>query len=262
MGLPGHGYRSTTINSDFISWAPGLPISEIVSRSYSEVAPVQVTQYGCPAEALGQRLEPLETLTSLETKAIATSADSQSRRGWSLFCMRGDPKVTKDVEQMYKTIIRIRDKISFGVPTIATVNELEKIPTLPDVVSSMENWWKNNPDELHFSGHVCITTLPDDRYPSIPDQDPCQRRVRELFMDYSWKLVNAGPRDPRKKTTNTILSGETSVGKSSVINLISGRKVAGVSSGVVDCTMAPTPYDLTLDSTGRRPTSTTSRTVY
>ncbi|KIJ10294.1 hypothetical protein PAXINDRAFT_37229, partial [Paxillus involutus ATCC 200175] len=43
-----------------------------------------------------------------------------------------------------------------------------------------------------------------------------------------------------------ILFGEAGVGKSSVINLIAGKEIAKVSSDIDGCTMASTPYDLTL----------------
>ncbi|KAF8836416.1 hypothetical protein BDN67DRAFT_911232, partial [Paxillus ammoniavirescens] len=47
---------------------------------------------------------------------------------------------------------------------------------------------------------------------------------------------------------NIVLFGETGVGKSSVINLIARKNVAQVSSDVDGCTMASTPYDITLDN--------------
>ncbi|KAG1716108.1 hypothetical protein ID866_1080, partial [Astraeus odoratus] len=49
-------------------------------------------------------------------------------------------------------------------------------------------------------------------------------------------------------TLNVILFGETGVGKSSVINLITGRKVAEVSPDVEGCTMNSKDYEFTLGS--------------
>ncbi|KAG8214127.1 hypothetical protein J3R82DRAFT_10890 [Butyriboletus roseoflavus] len=50
----------------------------------------------------------------------------------------------------------------------------------------------------------------------------------------------------RACTPNVLIFGETGVGKSSVINLIAGERLADVSAGASSCTMEATSYDVVL----------------
>jgi len=50
----------------------------------------------------------------------------------------------------------------------------------------------------------------------------------------------------RTHTPNVLIVGETGVGKSSVINLIAGEKLANVSSSATGCTLDATSYDVVL----------------
>ncbi|KIJ19076.1 hypothetical protein PAXINDRAFT_128385 [Paxillus involutus ATCC 200175] len=166
-----------------------------------------------------------------------------------VFCMRGISAVTKGVKQTYETIIRIRNKVSRGVRIVAVVTELEKRSTSPDVVPSMEAWWKSNPDglsELTFSGHACITTLTDgDSYPSIPGRyDHCQRLVRELILKYSLPPCRAP-----SGHIHIMLFGETGVGKSSLINLLAGWQIAETSPDTGACTLDAEEYQFQLGRT-------------
>ncbi|KIK99104.1 hypothetical protein PAXRUDRAFT_587962 [Paxillus rubicundulus Ve08.2h10] len=61
-----------------------------------------------------------------------------------------------------------------------------------------------------------------------------------------------GARDPHIRKINIVLFGEAGVGKSSVINLIAGKEVAGVSADADGYTVAPTPYDITLGNNNIR----------
>ncbi|KIK76433.1 hypothetical protein PAXRUDRAFT_170015 [Paxillus rubicundulus Ve08.2h10] len=158
-----------------------------------------------------------------------------------IFCMRGISRVTKVVKKTYGTIIDIRDKVSPVVPIVAAVTELEKRSALPDVISSMEEWWRGDPDglsDLTFSGHACITTLTDDCYPSIPGRyDHCQQLVRELIMAHS-----LAPCHVASNHLHIMLFGETGVGKSSLINLLAGWHIADVSPDSGTCTLAAKEY--------------------
>jgi predicted GTPase len=158
-----------------------------------------------------------------------------------IFCMRGISRVTKGVKQTYGTIINIRDKVSPGVPVVAAVTELEKKSSLPDVLSSMEEWWRGDPDglsDLAFSGHACITTLTDECYPSIPGRhDHCQQLVRQLIMDHSLLPCHVA-----SNHLHIMLFGETGVGKSSLINLLAGWRIADVSPDTGTCTLAAKEY--------------------
>jgi len=49
---------------------------------------------------------------------------------------------------------------------------------------------------------------------------------------------------------NIIVFGETGTGKSSIINMLEGRSIAGVSSGASGCTFYSCPYEVKLKSSG------------
>ncbi|KAF8836097.1 hypothetical protein BDN67DRAFT_363658 [Paxillus ammoniavirescens] len=165
-----------------------------------------------------------------------------------VFCMRGISRVTKGVKQTYDTVIGIRDKVSPGVPVVAVVTELEKKSSLPDVVSSMEEWWTSDPDglsDLAFPGHACITTLTDDCHPIVPGRrDHCQQLVRQLITDHSLP-----PCYFPSKHLHIMLFGETGVGKSSLINLLAGWQIAEVSPDSGACTLTAREYQFQLGPT-------------
>ncbi|KIK75082.1 hypothetical protein PAXRUDRAFT_835806, partial [Paxillus rubicundulus Ve08.2h10] len=165
-----------------------------------------------------------------------------------VFCMRGISRVTKGVKQTYDTVVGIRDKISPGVPIVAVVTELEKRSTVPDVISSMEEWWQNNPDglsDLTFSGHACITTLTDDCHPIVSGRyNDCQQLARKLITDHSLP-----PCYFPSKHLHIMLFGETGVGKSSLINLLAGWQIAEVSPDSSACTLAAREYQFQLGPT-------------
>ncbi|KAF9222624.1 hypothetical protein BS17DRAFT_818427 [Gyrodon lividus] len=124
-----------------------------------------------------------------------------------------------------------------------------------------------NSGDASQDGNVAGLSHPSNQAePGVPDPNP------HLFLLQSGPSPNAGDASqdgsvaglshPSKQvehlervsdsnigpahTINIILFGETGVGKSSVINLIAGKEVAKVSSDVDGCTMASTPYDVTL----------------
>jgi predicted GTPase len=159
------------------------------------------------------------------------------------FCIRGGPKVTN---KTYNAIISIRDKLSPRFPIVAVVTHLEKMSTA--VVSSMDAWWTSSRDglsKLTFSGHACITTLTDDCYPRMPGRhDQCQRLVRELITTYSLP-----PYYVPLNHLHIMLFGETGVGKSSLINLLTGWHAAEVSPNFGACTMDAKEYQFQLGPT-------------
>ena len=65
---------------------------------------------------------------------------------------------------------------------------------------------------------------------------------QEHHQHYSFLSVH-----PDRRPKNVILFGETGVGKSSVINLMTGNEVAGVSSGLEGCTLDAKAYPFTFD---------------
>ncbi|KAF9230388.1 P-loop containing nucleoside triphosphate hydrolase protein [Melanogaster broomeanus] len=139
-----------------------------------------------------------------------------------IVCMRGISRIIESMKQTYDTILAIRNKISPAARVIAVITELEKRSTAPDVLSSMEKWWKSNAGGLsnqgmEFSAHACITTVNDDCHPPIDGRrSQCQRLI--------------------------MLFGETGVGKSSLVNLLAGEAIADVSPDSVACTMHSKEY--------------------
>ena len=162
-----------------------------------------------------------------------------------VICMRGLPAgVTKGMKQTYDTIVRIRDKVAPNVPLVAAITELEKISaSLPDIIPSMEEWWRKNVAalskyEMEFSGHACITTLPDNCHPMLPGRrELCQGLVRHLLVEA------ASPKLPR----NIVIAGGIGVGKSALVNLVLGLDRAPVASDVDPVTTTTGCYDWETD---------------
>ncbi|KAH0827305.1 P-loop containing nucleoside triphosphate hydrolase protein [Lanmaoa asiatica] len=156
-----------------------------------------------------------------------------------VLCMRGLPRVTKGMKQTYDTIVRIRDKVSPDVPLVAAITDLEKRSTSPDIIPSMDEWWTSNVVALTdfnmaFSGHACITTLPDNCHPKLPGRrELCQGLVRHLIVE------GVSP----KLARNIVITGESGVGKSSLVNLVLGSERAVVANDVSPVTTATGHYD-------------------
>ncbi|KIM53642.1 hypothetical protein SCLCIDRAFT_1222609 [Scleroderma citrinum Foug A] len=162
-----------------------------------------------------------------------------------ILCFRGT-KITKVMQQTYMVIKGICAKVSSHVPVAAVITELEKMAPRQD---GMENWWKDNQSTLtnhgmKFAGHACITTLTDECHPPTPGRyRECQMAVHALILRCSLP-----PRSTSRQDINAILFGETGVGKSSLINLITGREVAAISADVPRCTMDSKEYTFDIGS--------------
>ena len=143
------------------------------------------------------------------------------------------------MKQTYDTIVRIRDKVAPDLPLVAVITDLEKRSALPDIISSMDEWWTNNVATLHefnmvFSAHACITTLPDTSHPELPGRrELCQRLVRYLIVD------GVSP----KLTRNIVIAGEIGFGKSSLVNLVLNSERAVVANDVSPVTTTSSYYD-------------------
>ncbi|KAF8134420.1 hypothetical protein EV363DRAFT_1562009 [Boletus edulis] len=79
-----------------------------------------------------------------------------------------------------------------------------------------------------------------------------EKHLQEVLMDNYRVIVEDGKccipskRVQRTCTPNVLIVGETGVGKSSVINLIAGEKLADVSSSATGCTLDATSYNVVL----------------
>ncbi|KAJ8597347.1 hypothetical protein M405DRAFT_555311 [Rhizopogon salebrosus TDB-379] len=90
-----------------------------------------------------------------------------------LYCIRG-PSIPSVLPRDYKYFTSI---VGTRVPIALVVNGLE------GSLNTMDNWWKKNKRGLervgmHFSKHVCITSLPDH-----PDTSRSREAVRSLVCD-------------------------------------------------------------------------------
>jgi len=162
-----------------------------------------------------------------------------------ILCFRGT-KITKAMQQIYMVIKGICAKVSCHIPVAAVITELEKMAPTQD---GMENWWTNNQSMLtdygmKFAGHACITTLPDECHPPTPGRyRECQVAVHKLI-----RRGSLPPRSTSPQNINVILFGETGVGKSSLINLITGQEVAAISADAPRCTMDSKEYTFDIGS--------------
>jgi len=162
-----------------------------------------------------------------------------------ILCFRGT-KITKAMQQIYMVIKGICAKVSCHIPVAAVITELEKMAPTQD---GMENWWTNNQSMLtdygmKFAGHACITTLPDECHPPTPGRyRECQVAVHKLIRRGSLPPSSTSPQN-----INVILFGETGVGKSSLINLITGQEVAAISADAPRCTMDSKEYTFDIGS--------------
>jgi len=104
----------------------------------------------------------------------------------------------------------------------------------------MEGWWGENEKTIEtmkmtFDGHACVTS--------------CKGRNNMYGEEYKesaekvWSLVteHCGPRH------NIILFGEGGCGKSSIVNMIVGKDVAKVSSGLEGCTFENDAYNAIIE---------------
>ncbi|KAF8441760.1 P-loop containing nucleoside triphosphate hydrolase protein [Boletus edulis BED1] len=167
-----------------------------------------------------------------------------------IICFRGISKIMTATKRTYDLVMKIRDKFSPATPVVAIITELEGRSTTFDTARSMEEWWATNAGvlsdyEMSFSGHACISTLPDDCHPQIPGRrELCRELTRNLIMNQSLH-----PRTVPPKDLHVLLFGETGVGKSSLINLLAGWQIASVSPDSAPCTLDSSEYQFQLGST-------------
>ncbi|KAF9233497.1 P-loop containing nucleoside triphosphate hydrolase protein [Melanogaster broomeanus] len=186
-------------------------------------------------------------------RSLFTALDRGAGVHLLIVCMRGISRIIESMKQTYDAILAIRNKISPATRVIAVITELEKRSTVPDVLSSMEKWWKSNAGGLsdqgmEFSAHACITTVNDDCHPPIDGRrSQCRELVRDIIRNY-YVL----PRHVPSKDLQIMLFGETGVGKSSLVNLLAGEAIADVSPDSVACTMHSKEYQFHVGPTSIR----------
>ncbi|KDQ59852.1 hypothetical protein JAAARDRAFT_33424 [Jaapia argillacea MUCL 33604] len=75
----------------------------------------------------------------------------------------------------------------------------------------------------------------------------CQSSPTKSPPDANDGINQNGPSSDGSRTANVIIFGESGVGKSSIVNMIAGRDVAGTSSSLLGCTFEAQAYDVTPD---------------
>ncbi|KAF8632336.1 hypothetical protein AX15_001924 [Amanita polypyramis BW_CC] len=86
-----------------------------------------------------------------------------------------------------------------------------------------------------------------------PDNYDTSRRHRNSSEplrsagQHSSNVVETGPSNNAEDVSNIVIFGETGVGKSSLINMITGRETAATSSGARGCTFESVPHDVELE---------------
>ena len=165
-----------------------------------------------------------------------------------ILCFRAGRRVTGTMKQTYSTIHALRNRLCPDTPLVAVVTELERMSNPPDTLAGMDQWWQTNQGDMSnhcmaFTAHACITTIHDnDTEPPMPGRrDDCQRLVRDLIIDHALT-----PRSAPHQDMHIVLCGESGVGKSSLVNLLTGWPVAEASSGSVTCTLGSTEYQFQL----------------
>ena len=165
-----------------------------------------------------------------------------------IICIRGVSEITMASKETHKHIKKMHARFCPATPMVAVITELEDLSTTDNPLPSMERWWMTNSGTFYdfaLSGHACITTLPDDGYSEVSGRrELCQGLARDLIINQSLPLQTLPPKD-----LHVLLFGETGVGKSSLVNLLAGWKIASISPDSVPCTLDSTEYQFQFGST-------------
>ncbi|KAG1902389.1 uncharacterized protein F5891DRAFT_1186496 [Suillus fuscotomentosus] len=164
-----------------------------------------------------------------------------------MYCVRGE----REIRTLRRNYELIRSQVKGKVPIVLVVTCLEfRQP-------EMEDWWRINERTISklgmtFAGHACITTA------TMADPMFVQRRTQSY--DAVCKLIeqchpsnnHTGPSLLFRKTAsnkhpNVAIFGQAMAGKSSVVNLIAGKKVAETSIDLNRCTLKWKEYPVEFD---------------
>ncbi|KAG1733674.1 hypothetical protein EDD22DRAFT_852579 [Suillus occidentalis] len=164
-----------------------------------------------------------------------------------MYCVQGT-KDARAFQRNYKLLSTAKRQ----PPVVLIVTGLEERE--PD----MEEWWRSNERYIsslgmNFAGHACITALTineGDSEKVKQRREQSYRAVCKLIEQYCPQSGMGVHRVPvRKEHKNIILFGASGVGKSSVVNLMAGSKVADTSDSMDPCTMRWQEYVISFDDT-------------
>ncbi|KAI6103296.1 P-loop containing nucleoside triphosphate hydrolase protein [Pisolithus thermaeus] len=154
-----------------------------------------------------------------------------------VFCFQFTEVPTNSLRKVYEAALASVHGIQ--VPVIAAVVRADEIMQIS------EDWWSGAGADrkqkgMTFAAYACVPTLQDMHYPPM-----LGRRIRakeDLWQLIKQHAVPLLPPDFPPKKINIILLGQTGVGKSSLVNLIAGQRIADVSPDADVCTKSPTEY--------------------
>ncbi|KAG1893520.1 uncharacterized protein F5891DRAFT_1196276 [Suillus fuscotomentosus] len=157
-----------------------------------------------------------------------------------MYCVRAE----REIRTLRRNYELIRSQVKRKVPIVLVVTCLESYQP------NMEDWWKVNKRTISnfgmtFADHACITTA--------IMTGPMFKERRTQSYDAVCKLIehcrpsnNTGVRTgslsgsfngvPRTKPNTIVVFGAKGAGKSSLINLMAGKDVAGTSCSIRHCT--------------------------
>ncbi|KAG9316423.1 hypothetical protein JVU11DRAFT_2457 [Chiua virens] len=158
---------------------------------------------------------------------------------------------TRWIHEMHHTITSYPALSSSRIPAVAVITGLS-------VVAQQEAWWTNNEDALteqglRFDDHAFIPMMTHNcaDSPKAETDSDFQRtalyKLRSAGNSFQSLLVLLGGKPSSHtsascKVINVVLLGEIGVGKSSLINVVAGKNVAGVSPDTIGCTKTATKY--------------------
>jgi len=186
-------------------------------------------------------------------------------------CTKGD-KLNPTTQHLYHLFYDFFFDKTVPIALIVTHREREK--------QSMDDWWSRNQAEIKnydFAGHACITL--SHKSAAHRRKQSKQSVVKLLSTSYKRRTLDkptttlfdrltngttfltekcglsnedalflTRKANPHIRIPNIVLFGEAGVGKSSVINLIAGTKMANTSYGARACTLDSTEYRLNTET--------------
>ncbi|KAG1827361.1 P-loop containing nucleoside triphosphate hydrolase protein [Suillus subaureus] len=163
-----------------------------------------------------------------------------------MYCVRGQ-KAIRTLRRDYELI---HSQVKKKVPIVLVVTCLESYKP------EMKEWWMVNERTISnlgmtFTGHACITAMTGSTHMERRAQSYtaiCKLIERHYLSNetrvHTELLRGTVHNVPRTKRNTIVVFGETGAGKSSLINLMAGKNVAGTSCGIEACTTHWKEYSL------------------
>ncbi|KAG1723929.1 P-loop containing nucleoside triphosphate hydrolase protein [Suillus lakei] len=169
-----------------------------------------------------------------------------------MYCVRGE-RVIQTLRRNYEFI---HSQVKRRVPIVLVVTCLESYEP------EMEEWWRVNERTISdvgmtFAGHACVTTAMMVESRVVERRNQSCDAVRKLIIEnkagvHARWLPGAIHNVPstmvaRSKHTNIVLFGQAGAGKSSLVNLMAEKDIAGTSNGMQLCTLRWQEYSIKID---------------